>query len=147
MIPGLHIHWLMNPIVQCLLTLPVFWVGMNFFGRSAYRSIRSGIPNMNVLITIGAVASFGYSLYGTLMNKGPEFLFYETTATILTLVFLGNWLEDRAVASTQQTIRELTRDEKLMANMIAFDDQHQEQIFPVDSAHLKVGDLLLIKKW
>lgn len=145
MIPGLHIHWLMNPMVQCLLTLPVFWVGMNFFGRSAYRSIRSGIPNMNVLITIGAVASFGYSLYGTLMNKGPEFLFYETTATILTLVFLGNWLEDRAVASTQQTIRELTRDEKLMANMIAFDDQHQEQIFPVDSAHLKVGDLLLIK--
>jgi len=145
MIPGLHIHWLMQPIMQCLLTLPVFWVGMNFFGRSAFRSIRSGIPNMNVLITIGAVASFGYSLYGTLMNKGPEFLFYETTATILTLVFLGNWLEDRAVASTQQTIRELTRDEKLMANMIAFDDQHQEQIFPVDSAHLKVGDLLLIK--
>lgn len=145
MIPGLHIHWLMHPIVQCLLTLPVFWVGMNFFGRSAFRSIRSGIPNMNVLITIGAVTSFGYSLYGTLMDKGPEFLFYETTATILTLVFLGNWLEDRAVASTQQTIRDLTRDEKLMANMIAFDDQHQEQIFPVDSAHLKVGDLLLIK--
>lgn len=145
MFPGLSIHWLMHPIIQCMLTIPVLWVGMNFFGRSAYRSIRSGIPNMNVLITIGAVASFGYSLYGTLMNKGPEFLFYETTATILTLVFLGNWLEERAVASTQKTIRELTREEKLMANMIAFDDQHQEQIFAVDSAHLKVGDLLLIK--
>jgi P-type Cu+ transporter len=145
MIPGVHIHWLMNPIVQCLITLPVLWVGMQFFGKSAWNSLRGGIPNMNVLITIGALASFGYSLYGTIAGKGPDFLFYETTATILTLVFFGNWLEDRAVDSTQRAIRELTQDEKVMANMIAFDDQHQEHIFPVDSAHLKVGDLLLIK--
>jgi P-type Cu+ transporter len=145
MIPGVHIHWLMNPLVQCLITLPVLWVGMQFFGKSAWKSLRSGIPNMNVLITIGARASFGYSLYGSIAVKGPDFLFYETTATILTLVFFGYWLEDRAVDSTQQAIRDLTRDEKMMANMIAFDDQHQEHIFPVDSAHLKVGDLLLIK--
>jgi P-type Cu+ transporter len=145
MIPGVHIHWLMNPLVQCLITLPVLWVGMQFFGKSAWKSLRSGIPNMNVLITIGALASFGYSLYGSIAVKGPDFLFYETTATILTLVFFGYWLEDRAVDSTQQAIRDLTRDEKMMANMIAFDDQHQEHIFPVDSAHLKVGDLLLIK--
>jgi len=145
MIPGVHIHWLMNPLVQCLITLPVLWVGMQFFGKSAWKSLRSGIPNMNVLITLGALASFGYSLYGTIAVKGPDFLFYETTATILTLVFFGYWLEDRAVDSTQQAIRDLTRDEKMMANMIAFDDQHQEHIFPVDSAHLKVGDLLLIK--
>ena len=145
MIPGVHIHWLMNPIVQCLITLPVLWVGMQFFGKSAWNSLRGGIPNMNVLITIGALASFGYSLYGTIAGKGPDFLFYETTATILTLVFFGNWLEDRAVDSTQRAIREITQDEKVMANMIAFDDQHQEHIFPVESTHLKVGDLLLIK--
>ena len=62
MIPGVHIHWLMNPIVQCLITLPVLWVGMQFFGKSAWNSLRGGIPNMNVLITIGALASFGYGL-------------------------------------------------------------------------------------
>src|SRR5688500_8139654 len=50
MIPGLHIHWLMNPYVQLALTLPVFIVGMNHFGRSAIKSLRNGIPNMNVLI-------------------------------------------------------------------------------------------------
>ena len=38
MIPGLHIHWLMNPFVQIGLTLPVFIVGMDFFGRSAFHS-------------------------------------------------------------------------------------------------------------
>ncbi|MCA6480373.1 MAG: cadmium-translocating P-type ATPase, partial [Chitinophagaceae bacterium] len=128
MIPGLHIHWLMNPYVQCLLTLPVLVVGMNFFGRSAWNSLTKGIPNMNVLIALGALAAFGYSLYGTLANKGPEFQFYETTATILTLVFLGYWLEDKSVESTQRALKELAKEEKIMANMIAFDDQHQEHI-------------------
>ena len=145
MIPGVHIHWLMDPIVQCLLTLPVLVVGMNFFGKSAWKSMTKGIPNMNVLITLGALAAFGYSLYGTIAGKGPTFQFYETTATILTLVFLGYWLEDKSVESTQRALKELAKEEKIMANMIAFDDQHQEHIFPVESSQLKTGDLLLIK--
>ena len=145
MIPGVHIHWLMDPVVQCLLTLPVLVVGMNFFGKSAWKSMTKGIPNMNVLITLGALAAFGYSLYGTIAGKGPAFQFYETTATILTLVFLGYWLEDKSVESTQRALKELAKEEKIMANMIAFDDQHQEHIFPVESSQLKTGDLLLIK--
>ena len=58
MIPGLHIHWLMNGWVQLALCLPVFIVGMNYFARSAFKSLRNGIPNMNVLITIGAASAF-----------------------------------------------------------------------------------------
>ncbi len=145
MIPGVHIHWLMNPYVQLGLTLPVFIVGMDFFGRSAIKSIGKGIPNMNVLIAVGAVASFGYSLYGTLTGQADQYLFYETTATIITLVFLGNWMEDRSVEATQVALKKLVVSQKVMANMIAYDDQHQEHIFPVESEHLKVGDLLLIK--
>src|SRR5215213_7800656 len=90
MIPGLHIHWLMNPYVQLALCLPVYIIGMDFFGRSALRSLRNGTPNMNVLIALGATAAFVYSLTGTLLELGTEYLFYETAATILTLVFLGN---------------------------------------------------------
>lgn len=145
MIPGLHIHFLMNPYVQLALTIPVFIVGMDFFGRSAWKSLTQGIPNMNVLIATGAVAAFGYSLYGTLTGQAAQFMFYETTATILTLVFLGNWLEDKSVETTQAALRKLAVSQKVMANMIAYDDQHQEHIFPVESTHLKVGDLVLIK--
>jgi len=145
MIPGLHIHWLMNPYVQIGLTIPVFIVGMDFFGRSAMHSLLKGIPNMNVLITIGAVASFVYSLYGTFTGQAAEYMFYETTATILTLVFLGNWLEDKSVETTQIALQKLVSSQKSMANMIAYDDQHQEHIFPVESSALKVGDLILIK--
>lgn len=145
MIPGVQIHLLMNPYVQLALTLPVFFVGMNFFGRSAVHSLLKGVPNMNVLITIGAVSAFGYSLYGTFVGRAQEFLFYETAATILTLVFFGNWLEDKSVQTTQASLRKLAVGQTLMANMIAYDDQHQEHVFPVAASSLKVGDLLLIK--
>src|SRR5215217_3656219 len=57
-----HIHWLMNPWVQLGLCLPVYVVGMDFFGRSAIKSIRNRMPNMNVLVAIGATAAFVYSL-------------------------------------------------------------------------------------
>ncbi len=145
MIPGLHIHWLMDPWLQLCLTIPVFIVGMSFFGRSAWKSLRNGIPNMNVLIAIGATASFVYSLYGTLTGQAANYMFYETTATIITLVFLGNYMEDASVQSTQRALNKLAKSQKVMANMIAYDEQHQEQIFAVESDHLKSGDLILIK--
>lgn len=145
MIPGIHFHWLMNPLVQLSLTIPVFIVGMSFFGKSAWKSLRNGLPNMNVLVALGATAAFVYSLYGTLIGQAEDYLFYETTATIITLVFLGNYLEDASIQSTQRELNKLVKSQKVMANMIAFDDKHQEQIFPVENTQLKVGDLILIK--
>lgn len=145
MVPGVHIHILMNPYLQIALTLPVFIVGMDFFGRSALRSLTKGVPNMNVLIALGAIASLVYSLYGTFTNQAADYLFYETTATIITLVFLGYWLEDKSVETTQTALKKLVTAQQSMANMIAYDDQHQEHVFPVESSTLKVGDLILIK--
>lgn len=145
MIPGLHMHWLMNGWVQLALALPVYIVGMSFFGRSAVKSLRNGVPNMNVLIAIGATAAFVYSLVGTIMNWGEGFLFYETAATIITLVFLGNYMEDASVASTQKSLKALVKSQKVMANMIAFDGDHKEVILPVENTQLKVGDLVLIR--
>jgi len=141
----IHIHWLMNPWIQLLICLPVYIVGMNFFGKSAWNSIRNRMPNMNVLIAIGATASFVYSLAGTVFALGENFLFYETTATIITLVFLGNYLEEVSIQSTQRELHKLARSQKVVANMIAYDDQQQENIFPVDNSQLRSGDLILIK--
>jgi P-type Cu+ transporter len=145
MIPGLHIHLLMNHWVQLALTIPVYIVGMSFFGKSAWKSIRNGMPNMNVLIAIGATAAFFYSLYGSLTGQAEQYMFYETAATIITLVFLGNYLEEASIASTQRELNKLAKSQKVMANMIAFDDEHKEQIFPVENTMLHVGDLILIK--
>jgi P-type Cu+ transporter len=148
MLPLHHLSWfhaLMNPWLQLGLCLPVFIVGMLHFGRSAFKSLVNGVPNMNVLITIGALSAFAYSLYGTLIGKGHLFLFYETAASVITLVFLGNYLEDVSIQTTQRAIKSLAKSKKVMANMIAFDDQHQEVIFPVENSQLKNGDLILIR--
>ena len=141
----IHIHWLMNPWIQLVLCLPVYIVGMSFFGKSAWISLRNKMPNMNVLIALGATAAFVYSLIGTLMGQGEQYLFYETAATIITLVFLGNYLEDASMQSTQRALKSLVKSQKVMANMIAFDENHQEVILPIENTQLKVGDLVLVR--
>ncbi|MDI3318913.1 heavy metal translocating P-type ATPase [Pinibacter soli] len=140
-----HIHWLMNGWVQLALCLPVYITGMSFFGKSAFKSLRSGYPNMNVLVALGSTAAFVYSLIGVLAGWGHEYLFFETTATIITLVFFGNYLEDASVQTTQRALNKLAKSQKVMANMIAFDGDHKEVILPVENTQLKNGDLVLIK--
>ncbi len=138
-------HWLQNPWVQLVLCLPVYFTGMNYFGRSSLHSIRQRSLNMNVLIALGATAAFVYSLTGTLLALGESYLFYETAAAIITLVFFGNYLEEKSLQTTQRTLNGLVKSQKVTANMIAFDDQHQEIMFPVDSLQLRSGDLVLIR--
>ncbi len=141
----IHIHILMNPWFQLACCIPVYVVGMRFFGRSAWKSIRNGMPNMNVLIAIGSTAAFVYSLTGTLLQLGAGYLYYETAASIITLIFFGNYVEDLTILSTQRALNALAKSQQVMANMIAFDDQHHEQVFPVDSQQLRSGDIILIK--
>lgn len=138
--------WLRNGLVQLVLCLPVYAAGMHFFGRSALKSLRKGRPNMNVLIALGATAAFVYSLAGTIMGLGPGYLFYETAAAIITIVFFGYWLEDVSVRSTQQALDALVRSEKTMAYMVAYDDDQQEMVFPVENTELRSGDLILIRE-
>ena len=139
-----NLHFLHNPIVQLFLCIPVYFVGMLYFGKSAINSLRSGVPNMNVLIALGSTAAFTYSLIG-LITADTTKIFFETSASIINIVFFGEWLEHMTVVKTQKAIKDLTRNEKVMANMIAYDDNHNEHVFPVENTHLKVGDLLLIK--
>lgn len=139
------INWIMNPWLQLVLCIPVYIVGMSFFGKSAIKSLKNGIPNMNLLIALGATAAFVYSLTGTMLNLGHEYLFYETAATIITLVFLGNYMEDASIQTTQQALKSLAKSQKVMANMIAFDEDHHEVILALENTQLKVGDLILIK--
>ena len=104
---GLHAAWMHNGWVQLALTAPVFLVGGLHFVRSAVSSLRSGVPNMDVLIAVGSTAALVYSLVGLLLRQ-PDYYFFETAASIITLVLLGNWLEHRAVAQTTTAIAELT---------------------------------------
>ncbi|NMC61913.1 MAG: cation-translocating P-type ATPase, partial [SAR324 cluster bacterium] len=139
----LPFHWLHNEWVQLILCLPVFLIGLFYFGKSALNSLRGGIPNMDVLIVIGIIASFSYSLTGTLLSLGPDYLFYETAATIITIVLFGNILEHRAVKKTTSAIEELGRLQPKLAKRIE-EVQGEEVVHEVSASEIKVGDLILL---
>ncbi len=144
MVPAMHDSWMMQAWIQFVLCLPVYIVGMSFFGVSAWKSIRNGMPNMNVLIAIGATAAFVYSLYGAITGQN-QYVFFETAATVITLVFLGNFMEEKTVESTQSQLKKLSESQVVMANMIAYDSDHNENVFPIESTALRTGDLILLK--
>ncbi len=135
----LPFHWLHNPLVQLGLCIPVYILGCIHFGKSAFNSLKNGIPNMDVLIFIGSSAAFIYSLYGTIQNLGPDFLFYETAATIITLVLLGNVLEKRSVTQTTSAVRDLMKFQEAKANKLV-----NGEILTINSQEVVPGDTLVI---
>ena len=102
MVAGVHTA-LDDGWVQFALTLPVYLIGGLHFGRSALSGLRERMLNMDVLIFLGATSAFAYSIVG-LAAGNPQYYFFETAATIITLVLVGNWLEARAVERTTTAI-------------------------------------------
>jgi Cu+-exporting ATPase len=132
-------HWLHHPYIQLLLCLPVFIVGCLHFGKSALNSIKGGVPNMDVLIFIGSTAAFIYSLVGTLQNLGEQYQFYETCATIITLVLLGNLFEKRSVTQTTSAVKDLVKYQQVQARRII-----NGEVELINAKEVKSGDILLV---
>lgn len=141
MMAGAGLPFMDNNWVQFGICLPPFIIGFIHFGRSAISSIRGGVPNMDVLIFIGSTAAFIYSVIGTLMHE-HDYIFYETSATIITLVLVGNWLEKRAVQQTTSAIGELTRLQVEKARKI----MPSGTIITIDRNDLQIGDLLQVNE-
>ncbi|MEL7121203.1 MAG: cation-translocating P-type ATPase [Bacteroidota bacterium] len=139
MMSGVIIPWLDNTITQLLLCLPVFAIGIEHFGQSAFKSIKSGVPNMDVLVFIGSTAAFIYSLIGTYLGEG-QYIFFETSATIITFVLAGNWLEHRAIESTTTAIKSLTALQAEQAKKI----MPSGTVITISKEEIKVGDILLV---
>lgn len=143
-----HDSWIAQPFTQLFLCIPVFAIGFWFFGKSAFSSLKAGVPNMDVLIFIGAVSSFGYSVAGMLMVKDPhavhQYMFFETTATIISLVLLGNLLEHISVKKTTSAIDELSSLQPETARKLIL-KEGIESFEEIPSSQLQKGDVLLVK--
>ncbi len=96
---------LMNGYFQLALATPVQFIAGSRFYKGAYRSLRGGGANMDVLIVMGTSAAFFYSLYHTIVGI-PEF-YYEASAIIITLILLGKYLEAIAKGKTSEAIKKL----------------------------------------
>lgn len=139
-------HVLHMPWVQFALATPVYLIGLYTFGGSAIRSLRHRLPNMDVLIVLGASAAYVYSLIGLLFIPGQahEYMFFETTASIITLVSFGNWLEHRTVRSTTQAIDALVKLQPQQARVVMVDSIGKETMLAVESKYVRSGDLVQI---
>jgi len=141
-----HDFILNNAYVQLLLCFPVFIVGTLQFGKSAYGSIKAMVPNMDVLIFIGSASAFIYSCIGMFFygaHAAHNFMFFETTSTIITLVLLGNVIEHRSVKQTTTSIQELTAIQVQKAKMLSL-QFGKEVITEVDVKDIHKGALLQV---
>jgi len=136
---GVPIGLLHNGWVQLALAGPVYAIGGLYFGRSALAGLRTRMLNMDVLIFVGATAAFVYSLVG-LYRQNPDYYFFETAATIITLVLIGNWLEARAVERTTTAIGALSELREETARRVTASGA----VVTLPVEQIKVGDHLRV---
>ncbi|MCA0427614.1 MAG: cadmium-translocating P-type ATPase [Bacteroidetes bacterium] len=145
------ISWepLHNPWVQLALSIPVYGMGLWYFGKNGYHSLKSGVPNMDVLVFTGAFSALVYSIAGTFLNAGTHevhnYLFYETGASIITFVLLGNLLEKRSVKQTTHALEALKKLQptkaRLLIGKIASEVEISE-LRPGDKIRVNSGDMI-----
>jgi Cu+-exporting ATPase len=101
------VHWMLPGWLTLLLATPVqFWLGARFY-RAAWKALRAGAGNMDLLVAIGTSAAYFLSIYLMLRSGSGQHLYFEASAFVITLVLLGKWLEGRAKRQTTAAIRAL----------------------------------------
>ncbi|MBS1139374.1 MAG: ATPase, type:Copper-translocating P-type ATPase:Heavy metal translocating P-type ATPase [Proteobacteria bacterium] len=94
--------------LQLVLATPVqFWIGWRFYD-GAYKALRGGGANMDVLVALGTSMAWGFSTVVTLFGLNQH-VYFEGGAAVITLVLLGKLLEARAKARTSEAIESLIR--------------------------------------
>ena len=131
-------------LVQLVLTVPVMIIGYRFYYVGTKNLIKLS-PNMDSLITVGTIAAFIYSLFGTykIYNGDSSYamhLYYEAAVTILTLITLGKYLEAVSKGKTSEAIKKLMGLVPKTATIIRDD---KELVIPIDE--VIVGDIVLVK--
>ena len=132
-----------NPWFQIALSTPVqFIIGYRYY-RGAYHALRGGGANMDVLIAMGTTAAFFYSLYNVFtlpMEVIHNYLYFEASAVIITLITLGKYLEAVAKGRTSEAIKKLMGLQAKTARVIR---NNQEMDIPVEE--VEVGDIVVVR--
>ncbi|HEX6540775.1 MAG TPA: heavy metal translocating P-type ATPase [Ktedonobacterales bacterium] len=123
------------------LTTPIWaYVGWDFH-RTSLRVLRHFGANMDVLVSLGSTAAFLMSVVATIWpNVVGQTTFYDTTALIVTLIYLGKYLEARAKGQTSEAIKRLAGLRAHIAHVVR---DGRELELPLDQ--VIVGDELIVR--
>ncbi|RMR45798.1 Copper-translocating P-type ATPase [Pseudomonas amygdali pv. mori] len=138
----LGVHWMLPAWAQFALATPVqFVLGARFY-VAAWKAVRAGAGNMDLLVAIGTSAGYGLSVYQWLSAApgSTPHLYFEASAVVIALVLLGKYLESRAKRQTASAIRalEALRPERALR---VVDGLEQD----VAISSLQLGDQVLVK--
>ena len=137
---ALGLHAMLPGWLQWALATPVqFWLGARFY-RAGWKALRAGAGNMDLLVALGTSAAYGLSVYLLLRSGAGADLYFEASATVITLVLLGKWLEGRAKREAADAIRALSALRPATARVRRGGVEIELPI-----ARLAVGDLVLVR--
>ncbi|WP_141232551.1 heavy metal translocating P-type ATPase [Pseudomonas fragi] len=136
------VHWMLPAWAQFVLATPVqFVLGARFY-VAAWKAVKAGAGNMDLLVALGTSAGYGLSLYDWAIAEPGSMphLYFEASAVVIALVLLGKYLESRAKRQTASAIRalEALRPERALRMV---DGQEQD----VAISDLRLNDLVLVK--
>jgi Cu+-exporting ATPase len=121
------------------------WAGRHFYVR-AWKAIRHGTADMNVLVAVGTGAAFLYSLAATvapglfLASGASADVYYEAIIFILALLLLGHALEARAKTQTMSALRHLAKMQPSSARV-----RRGEVEADVPIAQVRTGDVVIVR--
>jgi len=135
------VHWMLPAWAQFALATPVQFIFGARFYVAAWKAVRAGAGNMDLLVAIGTSAGYGLSVYewATAAGRMPH-LYFEASAVVIALVLLGKYLESRAKRQTASAIRalEALRPERAIQ---VIDGQERD----VAISALRLNDLVMVK--
>ena len=147
-----------NALLQFILVIPVLIINRHFF-INAFKALRSGGTNMDVLVSLGSSCALLYSLFGLFMiliscEKGDleharhysMNLYFDSAGMILTLVSVGKYLESKSKRKTKDAIEGLLDMCPKKIIRIKTDKDGNEIEETVASEDIKKGDVILISK-
>jgi Cu+-exporting ATPase len=136
------LHWMLPSWVQFTLATPVqFILGARFY-VAAWKAVRAGEGNMDLLVALGTSAGYGLSLYewAVAAPGSMPHLYFEASAVVIALVLLGKYLESRAKRQTASAIRALEALRPERAIQVIDGQEHDVAI-----SALRLNDLVLVK--
>jgi Cu+-exporting ATPase len=125
--------------VQLVLAAPVqVWLGARFYA-GAWKALRAGAGNMDLLVALGTSAAFGLSVWSLLRGDGDA-LYFDSSVLVIVFVLLGKWLEGRAKGGTAAALRALMRLHPTTARV-----RRAGTEFELPIAALRLGDTVVVR--
>lgn len=126
--------------ISLIFTTPIVWWAGWLFHFGAWRALRNRTLNMNVLVSLGVLVAYLFSVYVTFFAPQVENS-YDAAALLVTIVLFGHWMEMRSRRGSSDALNALLRLVPAQANIVGADGQ----VSTVPVEQVQVDDLLLLR--